>query len=62
MLQRFCYWDIGVSKENNQQGALEKALKEIADFSKDTRTYRLKEQYRRTNTAGSQPSKKVKSN
>jgi len=48
-------------KTNAAKGALEKALKEIADFSKDTRTYRLKEQYRRTNTAGSQPTKKVKS-
>lgn len=41
------------------QGPLDKCLKEIADFNRDSKSYKLKEQYRR-NVAGSGPNKKVK--
>jgi len=53
-------YDDLAKKTNASKGILEKSLKEIADFSKDTKSYRLKEQYRR-NAPGSQPSKKIKS-
>jgi len=37
-------------------------MKEIAELNKEDKTYKLKEQYRRTSGPGSQPTKKVKTN